>query len=490
MSRQHERCYNNGAISLATPHLRKNDPRIPVLNALLATGATRTTYQQLAEVAGVSPRSVMNVVADLGAMGVLERGPVRMGPACGLVLSMALGSESLRGGLLDANGTLHHAQSSRAMPAQLALAPDQLLSRVRRLATRILASGLNDPALHAGGRRELRMLGVSVAWPSPIDRRGYPRGRVLSNVEWHMELPGDTQRRTLAMHAAIALGPPFSEHVDRSSAINDANADALTAAFDHARARALMPDEADAPRVILTVRIGGGLGAATIELATHRRNVLSFIEARLMVGTNGFAGELGHLPISGATVKEIEANPPEGLARIDHKRWVCSCGGHGHLEALASGTAFARRMQASGYEVMNDRARAIRRTQALIADRGSAHAQRALFDCGRLIGRALANPILMHDPHTVVLTGYFADAQVARGVERERAIWGNTIGDTVIIENLGREHYAYNAARGAGLAVVRRLVMRELPQLLRADTVKRLTFPFGDRHLLATVSGP
>lgn len=114
----------------------------------------------------------------------------------------------------------------------------------------------------------------------------------------------------------------------------------MTVAFDHARDRALEPDdEEDAARVILTVRIGGGLGAATTELATHKRSVLSsFISARLMVGTNGYAGELGHLPISKPTVKEITTDPPEGLAPIDYRRWPCSCGEHGHLESVAGGT--------------------------------------------------------------------------------------------------------------------------------------------------------
>ncbi len=234
--------------------------------------------------------------------------------------------------------------------------------------------------------------------------------------------------------------------------------------------------------MILTVRVSGGLGAATIELAPHKRNVLSsFIDARLMIGTNGYAGELGHLPISFATVKDITKEAPEGLASINVHHWACSCGEHGHLEALASGTAFARRMQASGYKVVGDDARA--RTQALIRDRSNAPAQRALLDCGRLIGRALANPILMHDPHTVALTGFFADQRIVRGVELERGIWGSTIGDTVAIEHLKADGYAYNAVRGAGLAVVRHRVMRELPRLLRPETVEKLTFPFEPVHL-------
>lgn len=471
-------------MATALPTLRRNDPRVPVLNAVLATGHVETTRAELADVAGVSLRSVTNVVRDLGSIAVLRPDPLRLGAGCGLVFSMALGSESARGGLLDANGVLHHPTKLPALPGQLALTPQRLLGRLRELAAAILVAGLADRGLWRG-EPALRLLGVNVAWPAPIDRAGFPRGRVLSDAAWHTPPSPAGERRSLADHVALALGPPFSDHLDRASAINDANADALCVAFDHTRARALEDDERDAPRVVLTVRIGGGLGAAIVELPTHTRNVLSFISARLMVGTNGYAGELGHLPVTKATVREVTAKRPDGLARIDHRHWPCSCGEHGHLEALASGTAFARRMQNSGHEVMNDAARAVKNTRALIADRGNVHAQRALLDCGRLIGRALANPILMHDPHSVVLTGYFADEQVVHGIERERHIWGNTIGDTVTIEHLGPARYAYNAVRGAGLAVVRRHVLRRLPHLLYAETVARLTFRFGPEHLQA-----
>jgi predicted NBD/HSP70 family sugar kinase len=468
-------------------HLRSNDPRIPVLNAVLATGEHHPTRKELADVAGVSPRSVMNVIHEMAEFGVLERDPLQLGPGCGFVLSIALDSESMRGGLLDANGTLHHQNEMPARVGQLDLSPDQLLERLRELATLIMASGLDDPALHVGG--VLRMLGVNVAWPTPTDRRGFTHGRALSSPDWRYPRAGEPRLRSLAEHVALVLGPPFSEHF--VGAINDSNADALSVAFDHARARAPTDDEIDTPRVIITVRIGGGLGAAIIELPPHRRNVLSFIQARLMIGTNGYAGELGHLPISNATVQAIAKDPPEGLAPIGH--WACSCGGYGHLESLASGTAFARRMQASGHEVMNDPARARSRIRALIHDRSNAQAQHALLDCGKLIGRALANPILMLDPHTVTLTGFLADEQVKRGVQLERGIWGSAIGDTVIIDNLKDNRYAYNAARGAGLAVIRNQVMHQLPRLLRPDSLDKLTFPFEPPHLktmLATSPPP
>jgi glucokinase len=49
---------------------------------------------------------------------------------------------------------------------------------------------------------------------------------------------------------------------------------------------------------------------------------------RLLTGPDGVAGELGHLPV------EVEGP-------------VCGCGGHGHLEAISSGTGIARAARAA-----------------------------------------------------------------------------------------------------------------------------------------------
>jgi len=159
----------------------------------------------------------MNVIRELHEHGILERGPLRLGPGCGLVLSFALGSESLRCGLLDANGALHHQDHAPAMAGQLDLSPDELFERMSNLAAKVMTEALDDTALHVGGRRALRMLGVTVAWPCPIDRRGFTHGRILSHNGWHHALASDPQRRSLADRIALALGEPFSEHANCAS---------------------------------------------------------------------------------------------------------------------------------------------------------------------------------------------------------------------------------------------------------------------------------
>ena len=71
--------------------------------------------------------------------------------------------------------------------------------------------------------------------------------------------------------------------------------------------------------------------------------------SRLVVGTSGLAGELGHLPIGSSDVTNINAHRPPGLAAVGD--WECSCRQRGHLEGIASVRALIRRLQNSGYEV-------------------------------------------------------------------------------------------------------------------------------------------
>lgn len=58
----------------------------------------------------------------------------------------------------------------------------------------------------------------------------------------------------------------------------------------------------------------------------------------------------------------------------------------------------------------------------------------AVTDVGRLIGRALAGPILMLDPYRITITGSLATSYLVDGVSRERDMWANAIKDSVKVE--------------------------------------------------------
>ncbi|MET8244135.1 ROK family transcriptional regulator [Streptomyces sp. NPDC005202] len=124
------------------------------------------------------------------------------------------------------------------------------------------------------------------------------------------------------------------------------------------------------PRDFLHVSAEIGIGAALV------------VDGRLLRGTRGFAGELGHVPVE-----------PDGPA--------CPCGGRGCLEQYAGEEAVLR---TAGLEPGEDRV-------GLLATRAAAGDQdvrRALRDAGTALGVALTGAVNLLDPETVVLGGALA----------------------------------------------------------------------------------
>ncbi|MGZ3114169.1 ROK family protein [Streptomyces sp. H62] len=124
------------------------------------------------------------------------------------------------------------------------------------------------------------------------------------------------------------------------------------------------------PRDFLHVSAEIGIGAAVV------------VDGRLLRGTRGFAGELGHVPVR-----------PDGPE--------CACGGRGCLEQYAGEKAVLR---AAGVEPGEDRV-------GLLAGRateGDAAVRQALSDAGRALGIALTGAVNLLDPESVVLGGALA----------------------------------------------------------------------------------
>jgi predicted NBD/HSP70 family sugar kinase len=458
---------------------RTNAPQWPVMHAILAQGAGAPTHERLAEVARVDPRTVSNVIRQTRAGRLVLGGrPARLGPGLGLTLGLSLGAESLRGCLVDANGDLQHAVEDEPTSDQLEQPPHQILSRLRSMAVRVLADAVGDDELRARSEcRSLRLLGVAVAWPSPMDRAKRPVGRALRDSLWRHRESRSGNVQSLPELLAGSFGPPFT--VSRCHALNDVSAAALSVAFDESRARFCEPDS-DNWRVALVIRVGGGIGAATIILAPHSSRRLSFIDSRLIEGTNGLAGELGHLPIGRRLIAELnEANPYDELSPISYD-WSCSCGRKHHLEAFASGAALVRRLRASGYEIPMER-RGLQDTLRSELGPGTdglhVHAVR---DIGRILGRAMTGPILMLDPYSITVTGSLATEHLIEGIRRERDLWANAIDDSVRVDQYGGLNRGFICARGAALAVIRKYVYREF-----LDGRSRLPqgFNFGSEEL-------
>lgn len=236
----------------------------------------------------------------------------------------------------------------------------------------------------------------------------------------------------------------------------------------------------------MAIRLQGGIGAGTMKVAKHNPrdadngpSRLAFLDSSLIVGTAGFAGEIAHLPISDSIIDSINADRPDGLAPMN--RSDCSCGQPDHLEGVASARALMHRLIDSGYELDLGQANAPQVTALL--EQPDVVVTRALHDIGRLIGRALASPILMLDPARITLTGYLARDTVVEGIVREQHSWSTSVSSSVKVQALSGGPLEPVELRGAALAMFRRRLYRDLPQLMSEQGREQLFVRFA-RHEL------
>ncbi len=117
------------------------------------------------------------------------------------------------------------------------------------------------------------------------------------------------------------------------------------------------------------------------------------LDGRLYRGANGGAGEIGHIPL-------VDDGPP------------CGCGGRGHFEALASGTAIARRageVLARGGAPLLARLTGGNRPSARLvyeaAVQGDADARAMMEEAGYYLGRGLTAVVNIFNPDHIVLGG-------------------------------------------------------------------------------------
>src|SRR6266480_6377437 len=143
-------------------------------------------------------------------------------------------------------------------------------------------------------------------------------------------------------------------------------------------------------RDVLYVGLGRGIGGGMV------------LDGKIYHGATCLAGEIGHL-----LVKE---NGPR-----------CSCGGFGHLEAIASAQAISRTMiglsvenpqtEAALRRVTGARAERITAEQVFrLAAEGDSVAQQIVNDVHTYLGIALANIVHLMNPSMIILGGQVAQA--------------------------------------------------------------------------------
>jgi predicted NBD/HSP70 family sugar kinase len=335
--------------------------RIRVLEALLEEG--RLSRPDLITRTGLARATVGSVITDLMAAGLVSEGgasqqpqlqrtgrpPRTIGlvPTAGYAVGLDIGHDHVRCMLCDLSG---EPIADRRVELAVDREPDQALD---------LAAALVSEAT-AGTPRD-RVLGLGVGIASPIDpRTGILRAEAI--------MPGWVG---LGVNDELAARTGLTVRTT-----NDANAGLLgERRFGAAR------DSAD----VVYIRLSSGIGAGVVS------------DGRMLLGSAGLAGEIGHLPVqdSGA---------------------ICRCGNRGCLETVASPTAIAEMLRPSlGRSVTVDELLQLGRS-------GHRGAIRAIQDAGDAVGRALAVTITLLNPQLIVVGGELAAAGEILFAPTRRAI--------------------------------------------------------------------
>lgn len=188
----------------------------------------------------ISRNTGTKVVQELEQLELVTRDPpklgLRFGLGLGTVIGASIGTQSLRVGLFDANGSLltthtrgrgsaltgWHAYEELHTADQLAAPMDELLDRLVGAIKAVALRAVNDQAVLVDGR--LPFLGVAVAWPTPLNCwTKVPTGLAMSDSAWRTsDGPGED-----VVGIDLRVGDRLGFEPELSSALNDANALAL-----------------------------------------------------------------------------------------------------------------------------------------------------------------------------------------------------------------------------------------------------------------------
>jgi predicted NBD/HSP70 family sugar kinase len=380
-----------------------------------------------------------------------ERSSLSFGPGAGLVIGVSIGSQSARAAIFDAGGLMHHPVELPALDNQLREPPATVLDRIKTAADIVLGQALSDSNLLLVNGA-LPFLGLSVAWPTPLNRAKLPVGNALSHPGWNRSQPLTEQ---VAQHLSLEDG--------HSHAINDAAAAAL--AMAHVQTTQVEHRSQTYPILTLTLRIAGGIGAASIVIEPPTRahelhgTSSGFSRSTLIGGLDHHAGEIGHVPIARSTLSEINRRRGE-LARL--RPFRCSCTVRGepipmHLEAVAAVPATTNRL--------DPRRPHQKVLEHLLGDINHRPHRQILRDVGALVGETLLNPVAMLNPGRINLTGSLAvepvQAEIVDTIRRNHRFSSQP---KVVLPSSTES--AFSPAKGAALAVLRHRVHRRLPLLL------------------------
>jgi predicted NBD/HSP70 family sugar kinase len=335
-------------LAVTAPMNLREEGRLRVLQALYDSAGT--SRPELGRVTGLSRATVSSLVADMIAAGFVceDNGlaepenrsmgrpaqPLSLNRSAAYAVGADIGHTHVRVALCDLYGTPVWDQVEMK---EVDGAPHETLD---------LAADLIERAVRECFVPRERVLGLGADIASPVRSDG-SLGADGIMPGWAGIRPGAELERRTGLAAQL---------------INDANAGALA---EHRYGAGRDTDD------MVYVRLSAGIGAGIVAAG------------RLLLGTGGLAGEIGHLRV-------VQAGP------------VCRCGNRGCLETVASPVAIARLLQDSwGRPITPDD------LPRLLAG-NSAGALRVLEDAGEAIGRALAGLVTLFNPQMIVMGGDLA----------------------------------------------------------------------------------
>jgi predicted NBD/HSP70 family sugar kinase len=133
-------------------------------------------------------------------------------------------------------------------------------------------------------------------------------------------------------------------------------------------------------RSLVLVKVSTGIGTGIV------------IDGRLYTGSDGGAGDIGHVRVW-----------PQSEA-------LCQCGMHGCLAAVASGRAVAAELTALGFPASSGH-----EVRALL-QAGNVDAARLAQQAGRLIGDVMSTVVCLLNPEVVLIGGALASASLLAGI--------------------------------------------------------------------------
>ncbi|MGK3952460.1 ROK family protein [Microbacterium sp. I2] len=323
-----------------------------VLELIRERGAL--TRGEVLELTGLSRMTVAGRIdALLDAGLIVEKGADRVtggrpsrrlefNPSHAAVITASVDTTHTTVSLTDLAGRV---LSERRTDVAVADGPDHTLDAIAAAARE----------LRADSPRIDRIAAVGISVPGPIDPQTERPSQPPIMPGWDAYPISD--------HLGDALGLPVL-------VANDADAAAL------GEQRRAHPDS----RSLCFIKVSSGIGTGIV------------LNGQVYSGTDGGAGDIGHVKIAG------------------YDQLVCQCGAHGCLAAAASGRAVARALTDLGKPASS--ASDVGRYLA----GGDPDAARLTQEAGRVIGEVVATVVSLLNPADVVLGGMLASAPLLAGV--------------------------------------------------------------------------